>query len=970
MFWEEQAAVLERVAAGHPLGEILADIVRMIERQATGMSCSILLIDEDGVTIRHGAAPSLPPEFVAHLDGLKIGPTAGSCGTAAYRRERVIVEDIATHPYWESYRALALPFGLRACWSSPVMSAEREVLGTFAMYYREPRTPSATELSWVDAATHLAAIAVLSDRAKRSLRQSEARAKHMARLYAMASAINEAIVRERDASRLYHTACRIAVEHGIVRLAWVGLVDHATRKIVAVAHAGAGFVPMSAIHIDLADDRVANDPAAAAVQSGVPAVIQDLARHPTLHWKQVAREHQLGSCAIVPLRERGATTGILVLYAAEANAFGEEETVVLASLADDITFAIDSARTAAELRQSEERLRSIIEHTPDVAIQWYDDDGRLIFYNEASQRVFGWTERGALGKTLLETGFWSANEEAQFAIVRSRAAAGVHVAPTRFRFSRADGTDGYLLSTVFTIPLSDTQRCHVCMDVDLTEHHRMEVAVRAGETLRALIYDCVNDVIFYLAVEGDDRFRFQSVNRAFIEATGLTEADVVGKLVDEVIPAAALTLVKSKYREAIATRDRVVWEEVTQYPSGMKYGEVTVGPIYGPDGSCTHLVGTVHDVTARRTAEREVREIQAQLHQSERLQSLGTLAGGIAHDFNNILTAIRCNVDIALARIETGGDVRQHVIDIRQATERATALTRQILTFSRKDDPKLERLDLRPVIDEALRLSRVAIRGRTKLRAQLDDDTPPVRGDATQVHQVVMNLVTNAAQALGDGGGEIAVRLERAILAPGARSDAPDGGTYARLTVADDGPGMDAATRARVFEPFFTTKPAGEGTGLGLSVVHGIVKTHGGTIVVQSELGRGTTFEVLFPAEGAREAATAPRVLFVDGDEAMLFLAQRAFLRQGHTMTACASAAEALRQLEREPAAFDVVVVDLDMPDVTREIVRTIRRAQLRVVATSSTVREADITMAKELDVLLLHRPQSLDDLAKLVTSR
>ncbi|HEY6507841.1 MAG TPA: GAF domain-containing protein, partial [Vicinamibacterales bacterium] len=256
MFWADQAAVLERVASGHPLDEILRDIVLMIERQAQGMFCSILLLDEARGTVRSGAAPSLPPAYAQALDGLPIGPAAGSCGTAAYRGERVIVEDIATHPYWHGYKNLALPHGLRACWSSPIFSAEREVLGTFAMYYREPRGPSTVEVSWVDAATHLAAIVIVSDRATRSLRQSEARARHLARLYAMSSAVNEAIVRESDVGRLYETACRIAVDHGMARLAWIGLVTD-SRRIVPVAHAGVAFEQVCPLHLELADANVA-----------------------------------------------------------------------------------------------------------------------------------------------------------------------------------------------------------------------------------------------------------------------------------------------------------------------------------------------------------------------------------------------------------------------------------------------------------------------------------------------------------------------------------------------------------------------------------------------------------------------------------------------------------------------------------------------------------------------------------------
>src|SRR5262245_51645164 len=170
-----QRTLLERIAMGAPLEEMLASIVRLIEQQADDMMCSILLVDHARGCVHPGAAPSLPPSYTRALDGLPIGPEEGSCGAAAARAERVIVTDIATHPYWRPYRELALSHGLRACWSSPILSTTREVLGTFAMYYRTTRAPGDAELAWVDVATHLASIAIMRDRAERALREREAR---------------------------------------------------------------------------------------------------------------------------------------------------------------------------------------------------------------------------------------------------------------------------------------------------------------------------------------------------------------------------------------------------------------------------------------------------------------------------------------------------------------------------------------------------------------------------------------------------------------------------------------------------------------------------------------------------------------------------------------------------------------------------------------------------------------------------
>jgi PAS domain S-box-containing protein len=516
------------------------------------------------------------------------------------------------------------------------------------------------------------------------------------------------------------------------------------------------------------------------------------------------------------------------------------------------------------------------------------------------------------------------------------------------------------------------------MDIDLTEHRKMEAAVRAGEALRSSIYDSVTDIIFYLKYEGDERYRFESVNRAFLAATGLRDDEVVGRLVDEIIPQPSLALVKAKYAEALATRRRVSWEEVSKYPSGTKYGDVAVTPIYDPTGRCTHLVGTVHDITERRTAEQERRQIDEQLHQAQRLQALGTLAGGIAHDFNNILAAVHGNLDLALPQVDPRHPAYECLSDLKQAAERGTSLVRQILTFGRESESRRELVDLCAVAEEALDLSRVTLNPKTALELSFASDTPRILGDSTQVHRAIVNLISNAAQAIGDAPGRIEVRGERCEIAPGARSDAPEAeGAYAKVTVRDDGPGIPADTLRRVFEPFFTTKPLGRGTGLGLSVVHGVMKAHKGVVTVQSEVGRGTTFELLFPAAPAQSGATpgaangGRRILFVDDDEALVVLVRRAFSRLGHRVSAFSKPLDALDAFRKSPDDFDVVVIDHDMPELDGPaLIRQLRqvRPSFPVILTAESLRPDHAAIAEKLGLTrLLERPASPNDLAKLV---
>jgi PAS domain S-box-containing protein len=672
-FGAGQREVLEQIARGAPLATSLDSIVRLIEGQANGMLCSILLLDPPSPCIRTAAAPSLPAAFSSQVDGIQIGPEVGSCGTAAYRAERVIVDDIATHPYWRKYKALALQHGLKACWSSPIFSPQGEVLGTFAMYYRHARAPTDEEIHWVDAATHLAQVAILHDRSERARRE--------------------------------------------------------------------------------------------------------------------------------------------------------------------------------------------------------------------------------------------------------------------------------------------------------------------GEELRTLIYASVSDAIFYLAVEGEQRYRFVSVNRAFTVGTGLAEAEVVGKLMHEILPPAFCQRAFVRHAEAIASRAPVWWEETLELPAGTRHGEVSIAPVFDDAGHCTNLVGTVHDVTRRRQAEAERKKLELELHQAQRLKALGTLAGGIAHDFNNILTAIAGHAQLMLAEIPEGHPAYESMCEIKKGARRATDLVREISAFGQQASPRRESLALRSLVDEALRLLRASLPSTLEIEVEHDPGTPNVLGDTTQIHQVIMNLGTNAAHAIGAAKGVIHVST-RGVVIEGVNAGGPGPGRYALLSVRDTGRGMSPEVLERVFEPFFTTKGPGLGTGLGLSVVHGIVKAHEGAVSVTSELGRGTSFLVYLPATEARASelrsyrpdlvrAHGEHVLYVDDEEPLVVLATRMLKRMGYRVTGHSDAARALDDFRCRPSEFDAVISDISMPGLSGiELVREMLalRPGLPVVMTSGFIRPEDTAAAEQLGVAaLIPKPNTVEDFAQVL---
>ncbi|MFH1498487.1 MAG: ATP-binding protein [Verrucomicrobiota bacterium] len=316
--------------------------------------------------------------------------------------------------------------------------------------------------------------------------------------------------------------------------------------------------------------------------------------------------------------------------------------------------------------------------------------------------------------------------------------------------------------------------------------------------------------------------------------------------------------------------------------------------------------------------------------QSQKMEAIGTLAGGIAHDFNNILGGIIGFTELSKAGTKDNRQVQEYLGSVLQASRRAADLVRQILTFSRRQDQRRDIVQLRQLVAESMKLLRASIPSTVEFDVRLDASVAPVLADATQIHQALINLCSNAEHAMRGRSGRLEVRLGNVHVDARLAEDNPRlvPGDYVRLSVADNGVGMAADVHARVFEPFFTTKPPGEGTGLGLSVVHGVMESHDGAVVVESKPGEGTRFDLYFPARtGPETMEVAPdtpiplgrgeHVLFVEDEEPLAVFGRVALERLGYRVTACTMPAQALQALRDDPAGFDLVVTDHTMPGMT-----------------------------------------------------
>jgi signal transduction histidine kinase/CheY-like chemotaxis protein len=384
--------------------------------------------------------------------------------------------------------------------------------------------------------------------------------------------------------------------------------------------------------------------------------------------------------------------------------------------------------------------------------------------------------------------------------------------------------------------------------------------------------------------------------------------------------------------------------------------------------------------------DRERRSLEAQLRESQRIESIGTLAGGIAHDFNNILAAILGNVALARDDIGANHPAQASLEQIRKASSRARDLVQQILAFGRRQPHSLVAQPLQPLVEETVALLRSTLPASVTLDCALVPEPLIAEADATQVQQVLMNLCTNAWHALQGRPGRIEVGLAlHTVTVPASRvGKALAAGRYARLWVQDSGVGMDAATQARIFEPFFTTKPTDQGTGLGLSVVHGIVTAHQGAIRIDSVPGQGTTVNLYLPLTD-REAAPPPaaqtlpidahgtgqHVLYVDDDEVIVVMVERLLTQAGYRVSAFRDGRAAVAAVQAAPQAIDAVVTDYNMPGFTgMDVARAVAaiRPDLPVVISSGYISEELQAQARAAGVRhLLQKQNSLEELALLV---
>ncbi len=458
----------------------------------------------------------------------------------------------------------------------------------------------------------------------------------------------------------------------------------------------------------------------------------------------------------------------------------------------------------------------------------------------------------------------------------------------------------------------------------IIDNKRVEGALRISERQYRTVIEQSNDMIWTLDRKGNLTF----YNKRSEELSGHRLKDWLGKSFVPLIVEEDLTIVMDVFKKTLNGKPQHYEVQVRKRDGNILILSVNTAPIM-KDSEVDGTISFGHDITERKRVEEEKSKLEAKLRQAQKTEAIGTLAGGIAHDFNNILFPIIGYIEMTMEDVSVGSNARKNLGEALKAAKRAKDLVQQILTFSRRSEHEIKPLKVQVIVQEALKLIRCLLPATIEIHQNIDNDCGLVLADPGQIHQIIMNLCTNAYHAMEEKGGIIKVNLSDIKLKEDDLTDSDmTPGPYLLLKVSDTGQGMEKDVIERIFDPYFTTKEKDNGTGLGLPVVYGIVKEYEGDIRVYSESGKGTVFTIYLPQimDDSVLPDTLPdekfptgyeHVLFVDNEKQIIDIVQQILHRLGYRVTAIESSLDALEVFRAQPDNFDIVITDMTMPKMT-----------------------------------------------------
>ena len=611
-----------------------------------------------------------------------------------------------------------------------------------------------------------------------------------------------------------------------------------------------------------------------------------------------------------PLIAQKKVIGVMGL-ANKPTPFSDQDARLSNAFAELTAVAFRNIRDEKALRESEEKFHLTFMTSPDAIVINRVSDGKCLEVNQAFTEITGYSAEEAMEQPMLNLDIWVTPED-------------------RIKLVREVLRNGYVLNLESKFRTKKGQIRIGLVSARLLEMGQEDVILTITRDITGLRGAELKSDRMLLAVEHaaeaivitDPRGMVQYVNPAFERITGYASDEIVGR---------NPRILKSGHHDASfyekmwrTIKSGKTWQGkiINRHKAGSLFTEeTTISPVLDGSGKIVNFVAVKRDITDEIT-------LNKRLRQSQKMEAIGTLAGGIAHDFNNILSAIIGYTELTQTKIDPDHTVQADLAQVHRAGQRAKELVGQILAFSRQKEQEAVPLILHPIVKEALKLLRSSLPTTIAIKQKIFP-CATVRANATQIHQILMNLCTNAFHAMDEKGGTLEVTLQDMDITPDMAALYPDlqPGPHVRLCISDTGCGMDPTLLDRIFEPYFTTKDVGRGTGMGLAVVHGIVKGYKGAITVESEPDVGTTFELFFPSEkierasGKKEKVQLPtgneKILLVDDEKIVMEQNQQRLEYLGYSVKAVNHPAEAFRLFQADPDRFDLVFTDMTMPQMT-----------------------------------------------------
>jgi PAS domain S-box-containing protein len=516
------------------------------------------------------------------------------------------------------------------------------------------------------------------------------------------------------------------------------------------------------------------------------------------------------------------------------------------------------------------------------------------------------------------------------------------------------------------------------LEKKVADHRQIEETLIQIKEEWESTFNAIPDLIAII----DDKHRIVRVNKAMADRLGVSPEKAAGVTCYEHVHGTEEPPTFCPHTKLLSDSQ----EHITEVHEERLGGDflVSVTPLHDVTGRVIGCVHVARDITERKIAEEEKTKLLSQLKQSQKMEAIGTLAGGIAHDFNNILGIILGNTELAIDDIPKWSPAHLSLEEVKAATLRAKDVVRKLLSFSRKtDDQEIKPIEIVPVVKNALKFIRSTIPTTIDIRQNILITDETILAIPTQISQVIMNLCVNAYHAMEQTGGVIEISTESIILDKEGVKRYPElnEGHYFKITVSDTGPGLDAEIIDQVFDPYFTTKEVGKGSGMGMALVHGIVKTHNGAISVTSEAGKGTTFTVLFPlAERIPEIETykteelplgKETILFVDDELPIAKMSSQILERLGYRVIVRTSSVEALELFRSRPNDFDLIITDMTMPNMTGDVLAMkmiALRSDIPVILCTGYSKKISDEKASQIGIkAFAYKPMVKADLAKTV---